>query len=65
MRPTWWEVVTAYKKKMVFQHDGCPAHYSRHVRDWLNNNHPNRWIGRGGPIPWPARQGGGGLDDDG
>ncbi|PZC80768.1 hypothetical protein B5X24_HaOG213992 [Helicoverpa armigera] len=40
---------------MWYQHDGCPAHYRRSVREWLDTNYPNKWIGRGGPIPWPAR----------
>ena len=38
-----------------FQHDGAPAHFTRNVRDWLDGVYPNRWIGRGGPISWPAR----------
>jgi hypothetical protein len=25
------------------------------VRESFNNNYPNKWIGRGGPTPWPAR----------
>lgn len=25
------------------------------MRRHLNQIFPNRWIGRGGPIPWPAR----------
>lgn len=40
---------------MIFQHDGYPAHYRITVRQLLNVLFPNRWIGRGGPIPWPAR----------
>lgn len=40
---------------MWFMHDGCPAHFSRNVRDFLNNTFPQKWIGRGGPIPWPPR----------
>lgn len=40
---------------IVFQNDGCPAHYQLNVREHLNNAFPNAWIGRGGPIPWPAR----------
>lgn len=43
------------RQNMYFQHDGCPAHYRGSVRAWLNDNYPNKWIGRGGPIPWPAR----------
>jgi hypothetical protein len=35
--------------------DGAPAHYALDVRDWLNQNFPKRWIGRGGPIDWPSR----------
>lgn len=42
-------------RDMRFQHDGCPAHYRRSVREWLDTNYPNNWIRRGGPIPWPAR----------
>lgn len=40
---------------MHFQHDGAPAHFGRIVRNWLDENYPERWIGRGGPVPWPAR----------
>lgn len=38
-----------------FQLDGCPAHFGRGPREWLNINYPRRWIGRGGPAAWPAR----------
>ncbi|KAK2578444.1 hypothetical protein KPH14_001061 [Odynerus spinipes] len=41
--------------EMWFQLDGCPAHYSRAARSWLNINYPQRWIGRGGIVPWPPR----------
>lgn len=40
---------------MWLQQDGCPAHYSRTVRDFLDQEYPDRWIGRGGTISWPAR----------
>jgi hypothetical protein len=36
-------------------HDGAPAHFSRAVRDVLNNTYHDRWIGRGGPTAWPPR----------
>ena len=32
----------------VFQQDGCPAHFHNDVRDYLNTNLPQRWIGRFG-----------------
>uniref|UniRef100_A0A1Y1L9V9 Uncharacterized protein n=1 Tax=Photinus pyralis TaxID=7054 RepID=A0A1Y1L9V9_PHOPY len=38
-----------------FQHDGCPAHYGRQVREHLDQTYPDRWIGRGGAVEWPAR----------
>jgi len=38
-----------------FQHDGAPPHFYRAVRNWLDNYFPNRWVGRGGPLPWPQR----------
>ena len=38
-----------------FQLDGAPPHWGLSVRDCLNQEFPEKWIGRGGPIPWPAR----------
>ena len=38
-----------------FQQDGAPAHYGLIVRNWLDSKLPGRWIGRRGPIEWPAR----------
>lgn len=40
---------------IIFQQDGAPAHFSRRAREFLNAHYPDRWIGRGGPINWPAR----------
>jgi len=40
---------------IYFQHDGAPAHFAQTARAWLDLQFPNRWIGRGGPIAWPAR----------
>jgi len=39
---------------MYFQHDGAPPHYTRCVREYLNEYFPNRWLGRGGPTAWPT-----------
>jgi len=38
---------------MYLQHDGSQFHYTRIVTH-LNNTYPNRWIGRGSIILWPA-----------
>lgn len=43
------------RQHLYFMHDGAPAHYRVTVREFLNETIPNRWIGRGGPVPWPAR----------
>ena len=37
------------------QQDGAPPHYAAIVRDFLDQEYGNRWIGRGGPITWPPR----------
>ncbi|CAF4895909.1 unnamed protein product [Pieris macdunnoughi] len=42
-------------RRIVFQHDGCPAHWRVTVREHLDNVFPNSWIGRDGPIAWPPR----------
>ena len=39
-----------------FQQDGAAVHWSLAVRQLLNGNLPNRWIGRSGSIEWPARK---------
>ena len=38
-----------------FQQDGAPAHYTKDVRQWLDESFPGCWIGHRGPIEWPAR----------
>ena len=40
---------------IIFQQDGAPPHWGLHVRGFLNQIFPHRWIGRDGPIPWPPR----------
>ncbi|KAJ8942415.1 hypothetical protein NQ318_014462 [Aromia moschata] len=35
--------------------DGCPAHHAVTVRNWLNSEFNEHWIGRDGPILWPPR----------
>lgn len=49
------DVPIGTRLEMIFQHDGAPAHFSQLVRNWLNEKFPGRWMGRGGPINWPAR----------
>lgn len=39
----------------IFMQDGASPHFSTRVRAYLNWKKPNYWIGRGGPVHWPAR----------
>ena len=41
--------------QLWFMHDGAPPHWSTAVRNWLNDIFDQQWIGRGGPMSWPAR----------
>lgn len=38
-----------------FQHDGAPAHSSSLARAWLDGAFKGQWVGRHGPVAWPAR----------
>lgn len=43
-------------EQTVFMQDGAPPHWGTIVRDWLTENFPLRWMGRGSPnMPWPPR----------
>ena len=44
------------RRRMWFQHDGAPAHNAVNARRHLNEVFGNRWIGRNGPVAWPARK---------
>jgi len=49
------DVPIALRRRMWFQQDGTPAHFTRDVRAFLHNSFPGRWIGRHGAVEWPAR----------
>ena len=38
-----------------FQQDGAPPHYGKIVRNWLDVQFANKWIGHRGPVEWPPR----------
>jgi hypothetical protein len=42
-------------ENIYYQQDGCPAHSTLLVRAWLDQQFPERWIGRYGSMHWPAR----------
>ncbi|MCQ7131119.1 DUF4817 domain-containing protein [Salmonella enterica] len=41
--------------RVILQQDGAPPHWGLAVRAYLDEQFPNRWIGRDGPILWPPR----------
>ena len=43
------------EREYVFQQDGAGPHRASSVRAYLNRKCDNHWIGRQGPIDWPAR----------
>lgn len=43
------------RNNLFWQQDGCPAHSTALVRQWLADHFGERWIGRFGPIHYPAR----------
>ena len=54
------EVIPALKQldifhTCIFQQDGAPAHTAKESQELLNNNFPDRWIGKFGPLSWPPR----------
>lgn len=49
------DVPLNFRARIWFMHDGAPAHFSLIAREFLNEAYPGRWIGRAGPIAWPAR----------
>jgi hypothetical protein len=40
---------------MWFQRDSAPPHFALRLRNWLDNNLPDRWIAPGGSIDCPPR----------
>lgn len=36
-----------------FRQDAAPPHYAKTLTDYLNQQFPDNWIGKGGPQEWP------------
>jgi len=52
------EEFDGFDEDLVFQQDGAPPHFGG--LEWLGENFPDRWMGRGtrrhpAPFPWPPR----------
>lgn len=48
-------VPLATRQNMFFQQDGCPAHNAHIIRQYLNEQFNEKWIGTHSSIPWPPR----------
>lgn len=44
-----------HRNSLYFQHDGCPAHSTLIIREWLNEHFGERWIGKYGSLEWSPR----------
>jgi hypothetical protein len=52
----WPQLDVEEREVMRFMQDGAPPHWSRQVRNWLDEKLPTRWMGRGSAnMPWPPR----------
>ena len=49
LRTEFWPRVEN-QNDIYFQQDGAPPHYGIRVREWLNENFEDRWIGRRGQL---------------
>ena len=50
-----WPALQAIMGEEKNLYDGASAHYETRDRAWLDGKLEDRWMGRVGPIPWPAR----------
>ncbi|KMQ82062.1 transposable element tc3 transposase [Lasius niger] len=54
--PEFLEEIPLFERNnIIFQQDGAGPHNARIVTNYLNQQFPGRWMGRYGPIHWPAR----------
>jgi len=49
------QVPLSVRKEMWLQQDGALPHNSNIVKDFLNSQFPEKWMGTNGPILWPPR----------
>ena len=55
LNPFLDELPLVQLRRIYFQQDGAPVHFAEVVRAYLDYLLPGKWIGRGGPVAWPAR----------
>jgi hypothetical protein len=52
-----WPTLPLHQRRhTLFMHNGAPPHFHRNARQHLNQTtFGEEWVGRGGPVNWPAR----------
>jgi hypothetical protein len=50
------DIPLALRARIWTLRHGAPTHFSRAVRNVLNNSYHDQWIGGGGPTAWPPRR---------
>lgn len=55
LQPIIDELPLNQRIKLWFQQDGAPAHFAKSVREYLDSEFTNQWIGRRGTAEWPPR----------
>lgn len=53
--PALEDITLEKRQQMYFQQDGCPAHSTLLIQNFLDVHFSGKWIGRFGPVHWPAR----------
>ena len=43
------------RSQMYFQNDGTPPHFTRYLREYLNETFCNSWLGLCGRVAWPLK----------
>lgn len=55
LTPILDDIPLASRMNLWFQQDGAPPHFGLNVRQFLDDQFGNQWIGRRGAVEWPPR----------
>ena len=57
LRDKVWPIISAWDniEDLIFMQDGAPPHFAIVVREWLNAQFPEKWMGGRGSHEWTTR----------
>ena len=57
LRDKVWPIISAWDniEDLIFMQDGAPPHFAIVVREWLNAQFPEKWMGCRGSHEWTTR----------